>query len=80
MADDNRPNSIIRHCVEVIDEKTDDLLEIAYELEKHQVNVKLDNGRYLNPVSTIRSKVEAIWDEVLMISHEVCKGVEEDEV
>ena len=61
----------IRHHLKVIDEKTDDLLEIADELQKHQVNVKLDNGQYLNPVFAIRSRVDIIWDEVQMIAREV---------
>lgn len=57
---ENRLKSIAK----TIDEKTDDLLEIADMLEEHQVNVKLENGRYLNPASAIRKKVDVIWDEV----------------
>lgn len=64
-------NDRVRSCIDVIDEMTDDLLEIADTLEAHQVNVKLDNGRYLNPVSAIRSKVDVIWDEVLSIAYEI---------
>ena len=51
-------------CVNCIDKMTNDLLDIADVLEEHQVNVKLKNNRYLNPVSAIRSKVDVIWDEV----------------
>ena len=54
-------------CVNCIDKMTDELLDIADVLEEHQVNVKLKNNRYLNPVSAIRSKVDVIWDEVQMI-------------
>lgn len=71
--DDKRLNEI-KSCIRTIDEKTDDLLAIADALEAHQVNVKLDNGRYLNPVSAIRAKVDIIWDEVLeiaSIAHEI---------
>ena len=50
-----------------INDMTDGLLEIADVLGEHQVNVKLDDGRYLNPVSAIRSKVDIIWDEALAI-------------
>ena len=53
----------LRHYVKTIDDMTDDLLEIADVLEEHQVNVK-HNGRWLNPVSAIRSKVDVIWEEV----------------
>lgn len=68
MANDDKRISRIRSCIKTIDEKTDDLLEIADVLEAHQVNVKLDNGRYLNPVAAIRTKVDIIWDEVLEIA------------
>lgn len=51
-----------------IDDITDDLLDISDELKLHQVNVKLDNGAYLNPVSSIRSKVDAIWEETQSIA------------
>ncbi len=61
---DTAERNRLRSIVKTIDEKTDDLLEIADMLEEHQVNVKLENGRYLNPVSAIRSKVDVIWDEV----------------
>ena len=55
-------------CYKCIDDMTNDLLVIADVLEEHQVNVKLDNGRYLNPVSAIRSKVSVIWEEVQSIA------------
>jgi hypothetical protein len=51
-------------CVRVIDEKTDELLDIADVLEDHGVNVKLDDGSFLNPVSKMRSEADVIWDEV----------------
>lgn len=60
-------DSRVKSCIKCIDDMTDDLLEISDVLEEHQVNVKLENGRYLNPVSAIRSKVDVIWDEVQTI-------------
>ena len=68
-------NRGIRSCIKTIDEKTDDLLKIADVLEEHQINVKLANGRYLNPASAIRTKVSVIWNEVQMIACEVDKEV-----
>ncbi len=69
-------------CIKCIDDMTDDLLEIADVLEEHQINVKLDNGRYLNPVSAIRSKVDVIWDEVQTMAAALrsgtCKNVSDD--
>lgn len=65
---DNRTTRL-KCCIKCIDDMTDDLLEIADALEEHQVNVKLENGRYLNPVSAIRSKVDVIWDEVQAMYH-----------
>ena len=70
MANDDSRSSRIRSCIKTIDEKTGDLLKIADALEEHQINVKLDNGRYLNPVSAIRTKVDVIWDEVQAIARE----------
>lgn len=64
---DNRTTEL-KCCIKCIDDMTDDLLEIADALEEHQINVKLDNGRYLNPVSAIRSKVDVIWDETQAIA------------
>lgn len=57
-----------------IDYKTDDLLEIADVLEEYQVNVRLDDGRYLNPVSAIRNKVDIIWEEVQAIAATLGSG------
>ena len=70
-------NETISVHFKCIDDMTDDLLRIADVLEEHQVNVKLENGRYLNPVSAIRSKVDVIWDEVLAIS--ACSGRADDD-
>lgn len=55
----------------IIDDKTNDLLDLADELERNNMNVKLDDGSYLNLVSTIRVKVDVIWDEVLAMVDEV---------
>lgn len=63
--------SDLSSCIKCIDDMTDDLLEIADVLEEYRVNVRLPNGRYLNPVSAIRSKVDVIWDEVQMILRNV---------
>lgn len=71
MTNDNKRISRIRSYIKTIDEKTDDLLEIADVLEEHGVNVKLANGRFLNPVSAIRTKVDVIWDEVQAIAYEI---------
>lgn len=49
----------------IIDEKTDKLLYIADVLEEHEINVRLEDGRYLNPVSTIRNDVDVLWDAVV---------------
>lgn len=62
--------------VKTIDDMTDDLLEIADVLEEHSVNV-MHEGRWLNPVSAIRSKVSIIWDDVLMLADEARKAVDE---
>lgn len=70
---DNRTTELKR-CIKCIDDMTDDLLEIADALEEHQINVKLDNGRYLNPVSAIRSKVDVIWDETQAIAATLGRG------
>ncbi len=64
---DNRTTEL-KSCMKCIDDMTDDLLEISDVLEEYQVNVRLENGRYLNPVSAIRSKVDVIWDEVQFIA------------
>lgn len=64
---DNRTTEL-KCCIKCIDDMTDDLLEIADVLEEHQINVKLDNERYLNPVSAIRSKVDVIWEETLSMA------------
>ena len=53
-----------------IDDLTNELLWIADVLETHQVNVKLDDGTYLNPVLGIRTMVEEIWNCVAGIRHE----------
>lgn len=64
-------------CINTIDYMTDDLLEIADVLEEHQINVKIDDGLYLNPASAIRSKVDIITDEVRTIVYMINKAVEE---
>lgn len=61
----------IQQSIKMIDEKTSELLAVADVLEEYDVNVKLDNGRYLNPVSTIRTKVDIIWDETLLIKYNI---------
>jgi len=66
-ATDNRTTEL-KCYIKCIDDMTNDLLKIADVLEEHQINVKLDNGRYLNPVSAIRSKVDVIWDETQAIA------------
>lgn len=57
----------IESCMKNINNMTADLLEIADALEEQRVNVKLDDGRYLNPASAIRSKVDLIWDEAKIL-------------
>lgn len=69
----------VKAHMECINSMTDDLLEIADVLEEHEVNVKLDDGWYLNPVSAIRSKVDVIWDCVLGIVAEMAKIQKDDE-
>lgn len=64
--------------VKYINDMTDDLLEIADVLEANQVNVKLDNGRYLNPVSAIRNKVDVIWEDTLAIQAETRRADESE--
>ena len=54
----------LTNSIELINRLTDELLEIADVLEEYEVNVRLDDGSYLNPVSNIRGKVDIIWDEV----------------
>lgn len=77
MNDGNRIIENIRMRLRTIDAKTDDLLEIADILEAHQVNVRHD-GRWLNPASAIRTKVDIIFDEAEMIHHIVRQAVEDD--
>ena len=68
----------LRNIIKMIDEETNDLLDLADVLEEHNINVKLDNGRYLNPVSTIRTKVDVIWDEVMFLALEARRAVSEE--
>lgn len=63
----------VKAHMECINSMINDLLEIADVLEEHEVNVKLDDGLYLNPVSAIRSKADVIWDCVFSIVAEMTK-------
>lgn len=68
-------NDQITMFIKCIDDMTDDLLEIADVLEEYQINVKMENGRYLNPVSAIRSKVDVIWEntQAIMGNYEIVR-------
>ena len=57
----------ISNAIRTIDEKTDDLLDLADDLEAYQVNHQMDNGAFINPVSKIRIKTDIIWDEASLI-------------